>query len=293
MSIRFPTHPAEIPTWAQQESVSLPEAARKYAQALILRGISESNPLRNSLVFKGGNALDFVYLPNRSTVDLDFSFLEPESDIPALMKTVGRQLEAVVNHRTDGLGTVLRLQGIRQNPKGAHFTRSTLKASVSYALPDQPRQRERLLSGQPGANVVPVEMTVNEIVCDWELVAIDKGRTNLQVATPEDIIAEKLRAILQQKVRNRTRRQDILDIASLWSSKNNSIQTPLVSDFLIRKSEAREIHPSRSAFLDPDIRSRSAEAYGEIADTTRHTFIPFDEAWDIVMSLVDQLDIPN
>lgn len=166
-------------------------------------------------MFKGGNALEFFHLPNRSTTDLDFSFLQPESDVPALMETVKKQLEAAVNDRTDGLGTVLRLQGIRQNPRGAQFTRSTLKANIAYALPDQPRQRDRLLNGEPGANIVPVEMTVNEIVCDWELVAIDRSEATLRVATPEDIVAEKLRAILQQKSRNRTRRQDILDIASL------------------------------------------------------------------------------
>lgn len=278
MSIKFPTHPAEIQIWARQEAVSLPEAARRYAQYLILRAISESNPLRSSLIFKGGNALEFVYLPNRGTVDLDFSFVEPETNIPALMESVRSQLEEAMNQRVDGLGTVLRLQGIRQNPKGKHFTRSTLKANVAYALPDQPRQRERLFNGQTGANIVPVEMTVNEIVCDWKEVMIAKGTTPLQVATPEDIVAEKLRAMLQQKARNRTRRQDILDIASIWASENHVLQTSLVSDFLIRKSEAREIHPSRSAFLDPEIRARSEVAYADLADTTRYTFIPFDEA---------------
>lgn len=293
MDLKFPTHPTEIQTWATQESVTLVESARKYAQYLILKGISESGPLRTSLVFKGGNALEFFHLPNRGTVDLDFSFIESESDVPALMESVKRQLETALHHRSDGLGTVLRVQGIRQNPKGIQFTRSTLKASVAYALPDQPRQRERLLNGQPGANVVPVEMTVNEIVCAWDIITIDDEDIALQVATPEDIIAEKLRAILQQKSRNRTRRQDILDVASLWLSTSHSIQTPLVSDFLIRKSTAREIAPSKSAFRDPEIRARSAESYADLADTTRHTFIPFDEAWEIVMDLVNQLDIPD
>lgn len=136
-------------------------------------------------------------------------------------------------------------------------------------------------------------MTVNEIVCAWEMISIDNEESALQVATREDIIAEKLRAILQQKSRNRTRRQDILDVASLWSSTNHSIQTNLVSDFLIRKSTAREIAPSKSAFRDREIRARSSDAYSDLADTTRHTFIPFDEAWNIVMDLVDHLDIPD
>lgn len=293
MNIGFPTSIAEIPAWSEQESVSIPEAERKYAQYLILQGISESNDLRDSLVFKGGNALEFFHLANRTTVDLDFSFVEPESNIPALVDAVRTQLDDALNSRTDHFGTRLRVQGLRQNPRGAHITRPTLRASVAYALPNQPRQLERLLKGEPGANTIPVEMTVNEIVCDWTATPIGTSTGTLLVASREDIIAEKLRAILQQQVRNRTRRQDILDIASLWSLPNHSIQTELVSDFLTRKSEAREIYPTKSRFRVPEIRERSARDYAELANTTRYMFIPFDEAWEIVMNLVDQLDIPD
>lgn len=109
MNLKFPTHPAEIQAWAKQESVTLAESGRKYAQYLILQGISESRSLRNSLVFKGGNALEFFHLPNRGTVDLGFSFVESESDVPALMESVKKQLEAALHDRTDGLGTVLRV----------------------------------------------------------------------------------------------------------------------------------------------------------------------------------------
>lgn len=41
------------------------------------------------------------------------------------------------------------------------------------------------------------------------------GSLPLRVSTAEDIVAEKLRALLQQALRNRTRRQDLLDIAAL------------------------------------------------------------------------------
>ena len=49
------------------------EARIRFAQYGILRAISLSRELSRLLVFKGGNALDFIWQPNRSTSDLDFS----------------------------------------------------------------------------------------------------------------------------------------------------------------------------------------------------------------------------
>lgn len=294
MSTLFPHSPNDISRWSEQESVSISEASRKYVQYLILQGISDNNSLRSSLVFKGGNALEFFHLPNRSTVDLDFSFIEPSTDIPALVASIRQQLDAAINSRTDGFGTILRVQNLRQNPRGAHITRPTLRASVAYAFADQPTQVARLLNGEPGANIVPVEMTVNEIVCDWTSVSIEGSQKLLLVATREDIVAEKLRAILQQVSRNRYRSQDILDIASIVRQERaDKISTSLVSSFLIRKCEAREIVATRSAFRDPEIASRSQTQYADLAETTRRFFIPFDEAWNIVMNLVNQLEIPD
>lgn len=49
------------------------EGRVRFAQYAILRAIAYSDRLSRILVFKGGNALDFVWHPNRSTQDLDFS----------------------------------------------------------------------------------------------------------------------------------------------------------------------------------------------------------------------------
>ena len=293
MTLNYPTRFNEIARWAEQERSPVPDATRKYVQYLILKAISDSRSLRNSMVFKGGNALEFFHLPNRATVDLDFSFVEPVANNQMHLESVQRQLVSAINPYTDGFGTILRVQGVRQNPRGQHVARATLRANVAYALHDQSNQLARLESGQPGANIVPVEITSNEVVCAWEEADLGDDKNSLLVATIEDIVAEKLRAILQQSVRNRHRRQDILDVASLWRQSDNSMRTNLISDFLVRKGEARDITATKSRFHDPEIRQRSATNYTDLEATTRYTFIPFDEAWESVMDLVNQLDIPD
>lgn len=68
----FPTRFPEIGAWAQENVVSLDEARRRFVQFVILASVASSRVLREGLIFKGDNALDFVWQPNRSTLDLDF-----------------------------------------------------------------------------------------------------------------------------------------------------------------------------------------------------------------------------
>lgn len=290
--IDFPIRYTSVREWANQQGVSVSEAERRYCQYLILQSISGNQYLRNELAFKGGNALEFVYLPNRSTTDLDFSFLTTGQDADTLQRISESELGSSLVRINDGFGTILRLQSLKKNPPHPDAQFPTFTARIGYALPEQLRQRDRLLAGEPGANVIPVEMTLNEIVCEWSLRGIGDGNVEINVSSINDIVAEKLRAVLQQIARNRYRSQDVLDIAGIKLSSSLHLDLNKVAEFLQRKSAARNVQVSKSAFHQTELRRRSAELYGDLSSTTRHTFIPFDEAWEIVMQLVDSLDIP-
>lgn len=291
-NVDFPVRYTEVREWARNAGVSVADAERRYCQYLILHSISRNSFLRSELAFKGGNALEFVYLPNRSTTDLDFSFLTGGMDSEPLRQKSEAELSTALILSNDGFGTVLRLQSMKQNPPRPEAKFPTFTARVGFATPDQHRQRDRLLAGGSSANVIPVEMTLNEIVCEWRNTSIGRSNIDLNVSSINDIVAEKLRAILQQTTRNRFRSQDVLDIASISLASNLQIDHHKVATFLLQKSSARNVVVSRARFREPELRLRSAKQYQDLADTTRHTFIPFDDAWEIVMDLVDQLDIP-
>jgi len=55
----------------------------------------------------------------------------------------------------------------------------------------------------PYSDVVKLEVSLNEIVCDAEYAPL--GEANLHVSSLNDIVAEKLRALLQQVERGRSR----------------------------------------------------------------------------------------
>ncbi len=99
-------------------------------------------------------------------------------------------------------------------------------------------------------------------------------------------MAEKLRALLQQPIRNRHRRQDLLDIAIILQA-HPDFDRAAVANFLCRKVGERNVPVSRAAFRDPDIAARVSQEYAGLESTTRRAFIPLEQALDMLYAFVD------
>src|SRR5262245_48036666 len=85
----YPTSLAELEDWRNQAGVTLDEARKRLTQFAVLTCIGARRTLRDALVFKGGNALRFIYGNPRSTLDLDFtaaaSFPDDEDQVRSLL----------------------------------------------------------------------------------------------------------------------------------------------------------------------------------------------------------------
>jgi len=288
---RYPTSFEAVPVWARQHGISRAEARVRFAQYAILRAIASSASLREMLVFKGGNALDFVWLPNRSTRDLDFSaetaLIPADWGVSAIKRLLVQAL-AVPGRELDIAFAVHRVE---QQPAGANKTFVTYLANIQYALRDEPALRVRVQSGEPIPQVIPIEVSLNEPICGSTFVPIDHSH-QVRVCSIEDIVAEKLRALLQQPIRNRRRPQDVLDIAILVEA-SPGIDLVRVADYLTRKAAARQVPVSRAAFRAEAVRERARHGYAELEATTRTRFLPFDDALIVLDRLVDALPIPD
>ncbi len=279
--------------WAEEHGVGAGEARRRFAQYAVLRAIAYSARLREILVFKGGNALDFVWSPNRSTLDLDFSAdMARLGDRDLLESDLAEIFSRALPVLRRDLGVAMRVHGVRRQPPGAGKTFITYTARIGYALPDDARNRTRLDAGQPSTNVVPVEVSINEpIGADAEVTVGDRP---LRVSTPDDIVAEKLRAFLQQKgeIRNRNRPQDLLDVAHLLR-RGTPLDLDKISRFLLEKARARNVPVSGAAFRDDELAERARYGYDDLRVTVREDFVPFEEALQHLLDLVEKLDIPE
>lgn len=190
----YPASFAGLGEWARAAEVPVNEARVRFAQFAILQVLAASRQLREGLVFKGGNALDFIWQPNRSTSDLDFSVdHDVFRDTPdvALIKAL---LERAVTAGAPGVGVAMRVTRVRAQPPGEGRTFVTYQARLTYALPDEPRLRLRLEQGEPIAQGIDLDISINEPICAASWVAVSPDST-IRVATLENIAAEKLRAL--------------------------------------------------------------------------------------------------
>lgn len=291
MKALYPKSFTDIRIWAEGAGVAILEARIRFAQFAILRAIASSRTLSSALVLKGGNALDFVWQPNRSTIDLDFSVDMGALEQPPSEALIRRLFEPALDISTRDLAVAFKVYKIDQQPPGPNKTFITYRVKIGYVLPDEKAALARMQKGIPVSTTIPVDISLNEPICSDAKVDV-AGTFRLRVSEIEDIVAEKLRALLQQRIRNRFRRQDLLDIAVTWRS-HPEIDLARVSAFLLEKAKARGVPVSRAAFFDPALAERARESYDGLRKTTRAMFVPFDEALDILRKLVTALDIPD
>ncbi len=283
----YPTSLAEIDSWRRLHATTSEEARSRFIQFVILTCVG-SSPWQRSVAFKGGNALRFVYQNPRSTVDLDFTANAQFPDDADQIQEMLNQALAIGSRR---FGIKAKCQSVHRNPKSREKTLPTYEAKVSYVFPGD-RYFEQFETVTRGlSRVVILEISLNDMICETTNVSLgpDDG-PQIRVCTIEDIVAEKLRSLLQQKVRKRNRRQDVFDIARIVRTSGHALDRTKIPDFLMRKAAVRGIDVSVSAF-DDEIRAKAAFEYERLEEDTGESFIPFDEAWPTVLGLVAELGL--
>ena len=288
----FPESFAGLSRWATERGMPAGEARRRYAQLVVLAAIANSPSLGEMMVFKGGNALDFVLQPNRSTLDLDFTLDHPPGEPHVLAAEIERRIASGCRLIAGRMGMALVVQRVRQNPPGPNRTFVTFAVGIGYALPDQRAVIERARRGVRMAQTIDVDISINEPVCASIPLSLRPGLGTIRISTLEEIVSEKLRALLQQPIRRRERPQDLLDIAvALRGAQPPDPES--VARFLLVKAAARDVPVSRAAFHAPEIARLTRAGYDDLGATTRILFIPFEQAMDALLRFVNALPIPD
>jgi predicted nucleotidyltransferase component of viral defense system len=288
--ISFPASIAEIKDWCRRNNLKPHEGRQRYAEYVILSCIASDNELSKIIVLKGGNALRFFYKSPRSTLDLDFSidaehFMDDEISIR-------EQLDTAIKRAEYRFGIKTKCQRVKRNPSREGAMRPTYEITIGYQFPDDRYFHnfdERDVSSR-----VAVEISINDKVCESISISLaSDSRGQLRVCNLEDIIAEKLRALLQQPLRNRHRGQDVYDIALMFRKNEAYLDYIKIGKFLREKAEIRDVEANRSAF-NADVESMAAYEYDiRIREQTGENFIPFKEAWALVLNLVGLLNLPD
>jgi len=280
----YPTSLAGIQNWSRQNRKPTSEGAIRFMEFVVLNCIASDASTAGNMVLKGGNALRFAYGSPRSTKDLDFSVTTNRlPDDGAQLRTL---LDRAFRYAERRFNVKAKCQRIKRNPQGTAATRQTYDVAVGYQFPTDRYFQD--FGKRHVSTVIPLEISFNDLVCETSPCA---GIEALQVCSLEDILAEKLRSLLQQKTRNRNRCQDVYDISKC--AGQGTIDRNKVAEYLLRKSAIREIDARKSSF-DDVIRDMAAVDYERrIREQAPHDFIPFEKAWQDVMALVQSLEIPD
>lgn len=215
--------PTEIRTKAAQAKIDPGIVEKDYVLSKALMALSQDEQVQQSLLFKGGTALKKCYFPQwRFSEDLDFTgrvLLKPK-EIKAIF-------QATVESATRLFGVPMRVVEYSQYPKaGDNLTSAQLKLGYDGPL--------RKASGQK--NNIRVDIAFDEsIITSSNSRLVHRDYTDdlearLPVYTLEEIVAEKLRSILQ-----RGKSRDYYDVWILLKLYKKDIVIHEMLDILQKK----------------------------------------------------------
>ena len=286
----------DIGQWVE-EAVDQPQKEFREAVHTVLSAIAQDKNLKANMVLKGGILLAVRYQSHRYTKDIDVSTnRHPRDGLRA------EDVEAWINESlafaVDALDYDLDclVQGIKQEPKNREDPSfPALKISIGYAYRGSSKHR-KLQDGQ-SPSVVRIDYSLNEPLPNIDTISLGLDQ-DLQVYALTDLIAEKLRALIQQPIRGRTRRQDIYDLNMVLERADefDAVEGAKILQSLREKARAREIAVHAGSFDQEDIRTNAAKDYHRLAEEIQGELPEFDQSFDRVANFFrslpwDTLDI--
>lgn len=275
-----------IEDWVNQEADPYRRELRE-AVHTVLHAIAKSQQLNSQMIMKGGILLAIRYQSSRFTKDIDFSTEEKYSDFDekGFLDEFRTGLTNAVENLDYGLDCRIQRHEVRPKEKDKNF--QTMALRIGYA-PKGSKKHKSLLKNNC-TDVLEVDYSFNELTQEKEILRIC-DEESLEAYSFTDLIAEKFRAILQQEVRNRFRRQDPYDLYFLL--KNYSItkdERQKILKSLIIKSNSRNLEINKLSISDEKIKHRSEKDYSQLADEIEGTLPPFEEVYSFVQNFYGSL----
>lgn len=273
-----------IENWV--DSATVDRIMFRQAIHTILLAISNSDYLKPRMIIKGGILLAIRYKSTRFTEDIDFSTSEKLKNIDA--DEFESELNESLQIASDELsyGVLCRVQSLKIQPKkkSGEATFPAFKLTISYAVKDDVRNYARFLKGD-STNTVKIDYSFNEDTHKVDEITLLNDDTILAYSFT-DLIAEKIRAMMQQVIRDRERRQDIYDIHYLLSNIDNISEEEKfeILKAIFQKSRGRVPFSfiNESTFDNDDIKNKSQKNYDTLSSEVIGELPPFDESYDIV-----------
>lgn len=272
-----------IGEWIEKARLDPQAYLERQVTEIFLTALAMTKPFSHEIFLKGGILMGVVYKSPRQTGDVDFTAIsEPNMEMAEALKAALNDAFPRAAAKLGYPDLMCNVQSSRYEPSAKMFAKATgplLALRVGYAKRGAPQ--ERLFRAGTASDVLDVDIAFREPVNAIQIVQLGEGVT-IRAYSLLDLIAEKLRALLQQPKRNRNRRQDVYDIASLLEkfSLDEGEKTDLLA-FLHEKCRARDINPDRDALGQLAVRDRAKKDWNTLG-LELEELPDFDHCFDIV-----------
>ena len=214
--IEEPNLVVDVAAWSAKVRANPLAYESRQLTEVFLTALSFAPSFKKSLYLKGGILMALAYGSPRSTSDVD---LTADADPGETAAGLRDEIDRALRRATAALGLpdlVCRIQTMKQRPRPAIFEEAqnpSLRLTIGAARRGS-ADAGRLEAGN-ASRTLRVDITFKEPVGSFQILGIGSGERSIRAYSLTDLVAEKLRALLQQPVRDRYRRQDVYDIVLL------------------------------------------------------------------------------
>ncbi len=266
-------------------SASLPPYAAapdQRARLAVLAALRADDALARDYVLKGGLVFQHVYGSPRVSSDIDLN--HAEAHLNEITEAHRQTLKAVCER----IGARL----IETAPRFGLDDACLRIVKWSELLPTVFAEVDYRAGDASGA--VEVQITLCERVCHTVLGRIDG--VPVLTSTLDDLVADKLKVLLQQHRRHEVRHSDVFD---LWYAL---VRAPFVPDpATVREALLTKLTSwptylplTADAFRQPGIEAFAEQGYRALrAEQPDLPFAPFDVVWDAIQAFVDAMELPE
>ncbi|WHU03659.1 nucleotidyl transferase AbiEii/AbiGii toxin family protein [Sphingomonas sp. NIBR02145] len=257
----------DISEWIEKAKADPQAYLERQVTEIFLAALAMTKPFANEIFLKGGVLMGVVYESPRQTGDVDFTAIsEPSKDMAETLKA---ELNAAFPRAAAKLGypdLMCNVQSSRYEPSAKMFAKATgplLALRVGYAR--RGSAQARLFLAGTASDVLDVDIAFREPVNAIQIVKLGTEGVTIRAYSLLDLIAEKLRALLQQPKRKRNRRQDVYDVACLLHKFTlDTAERASLLALLKEKCRARDIEPDREALGQDEVKDRAKKDWNTL-----------------------------
>jgi len=264
---KFVITTSELHSKAAAEGIRFDQVEKDYVILWILNGLSNQEFGPMGWVFKGGTCLRHCYYAGyRFSEDLDFS-----------CHPMGKDLEKAQDLLMKVASWIQKKSGIVMTLKTALSIPGELQAEI-------PIQYSRGGLRRTGLPLVKIHLTFDEpIVTQTVIRQVMPAYSDMSVFeviaySKEEIIGEKMRALLQQQ-KKWPRPRDLYDLWFILCQSGERFQGPNLKEVFIQKCQTRNINPDMASLVSENLREWNKDAWRTMLGSLLRDVPEFDKVW--------------